>query len=407
MSDDKDEREDSPRTAADASGSVFKRAQHPVSTGGEERERGRSASAREIEGEVLQRGNMASDVPDAARPRRKVGRRQQMTPEAAAAAEAHLSRPGDDEGTQMLPGSQYGGDGGLDPREDAFAEKQVAFLFLLGILGTLATCVLFFVIDSRANLGRDMNYALGGCLALALLSVGAGFVLWAKKLLPHDKAVQDRGTFHSPEEEELLAEETFFKGFASTQLGSRKILRRTVLGALALLPLPAVVLLRDLGPLPRKQLRKSGWSPHIRLVDVETKLPIKLGDLEIGGIKTVMPDGFGSSEEHALAPTMLIRFAPGEIRSKKERSWSKHDHVAYSKICTHAGCPISLYEQQSHHLLCPCHQSTFDMANDANVIFGPAARRLPQLRLDVDAEGYFVAASDYAEPVGPSFWERG
>jgi ubiquinol-cytochrome c reductase iron-sulfur subunit len=120
-----------------------------------------------------------------------------------------------------------------------------------------------------------------------------------------------------------------------------------------------------------------------------------------------MPAGFSSPDEMALAPTMLIRFGPDEIRSKKESSWGKNDHVAYSKICTHAGCPISLYEQQTHHLLCPCHQSTFDMANDANVIFGPAARRLPQLRLDIDADGYFVAAADYDQPVGPSFWERG
>jgi ubiquinol-cytochrome c reductase iron-sulfur subunit len=252
-----------------------------------------------------------------------------------------------------------------------------------------------------------MNYALGGGLAVALLAVGAGFVIWAKKLLPHDKAVQERHEHHSPEEEELAAEETFFKGFASTGLATRKILRRSLLGAVAILPLPAVVLLKDLGPLPTKKLRHSGWKAGDRLVDATTKEPVKLGDLEIGGIKTVMPAGFSSPDEMALAPTMLIRFGPDEIRSKKESSWGKNDHVAYSKICTHAGCPISLYEQQTHHLLCPCHQSTFDMANDANVIFGPAARRLPQLRLDIDADGYFVAAADYDQPVGPSFWERG
>jgi ubiquinol-cytochrome c reductase iron-sulfur subunit len=109
----------------------------------------------------------------------------------------------------------------------------------------------------------------------------------------------------------------------------------------------------------------------------------------------------------ALAPTILIRFGPGEIRSAKEEQWGYQNHVAYSKICSHAGCPISLYEQQTHHLLCPCHQSTFDMANDANVIFGPAARRLPQLPIALDSDGYFYALSDYEEPVGPSFWERG
>jgi len=120
-----------------------------------------------------------------------------------------------------------------------------------------------------------------------------------------------------------------------------------------------------------------------------------------------MPEGFSKPEENALAPTVLIRFAPGEIRSAKQANWGVDNHVAYSKICTHAGCPISLYEQQTHHLLCPCHQSTFDMANDANVIFGPAARRLPQLRISVDDQGYLFAQGDYKRPVGPSFWERG
>ena len=398
-----------PKTAAEASGSVFKRLQHPVSTSGQPRERGTSASAKEIEGEVLRRSNMAPDVPAAVRPRRKVGRRQPttVTPETAEQIDAHLSRPGDQEGTHFLPASQYGPDEPMSPQEDKFAELQVSGLFALATIATLWVCVAFFVIPAHRSLGRDMNFALGGGLAIALLSVGAGFVIWAKKLLPHDKAVQERHPHHSDEEEELLAEETFLKGFQSTGLGSRKMLRRSVLGGLLALPLPAVVFLKDLGPLPTTKLRHSGWRAGVRLVDVDTRLPIKLGDLEIGGIKTVMPEGFPSTEEMALAPTMLIRFAPDEIRSKKERAWSVNDHVAYSKVCTHAGCPISLYEQQTHHLLCPCHQSTFDMANDANVIFGPAARRLPQLQLGLDGNGYFIAKADYAKPVGPSFWERG
>ena len=403
-SDDKD----APKTAAEAAGSVIKRAKAPASSSGEPKERGTSASATEIEGEVLRRGNMAPDVPATVRPRRKVGRRTAVqTEEAAEQAQAHLTRPSDSDGTHFLPESYYGDDEPMDPREDKFAEIQVAGLFVLASLATLFVCVAYFVVPMHDRLGQLMNYALGGGLAVALLAVGAGFVIWAKKLLPHDKAVQERHEQFSPEEEELALEETFFKGFASTGLATRKILRRSLLGAVAILPLPAIVLLKDLGPLPTKKLRHSGWKAGDRLVDATTKEPVKLGDLEIGGIKTVMPAGFSSPDEMALAPTMLIRFAPGEIRSKKEAAWGKDDHVAYSKICTHAGCPISLYEQQTHHLLCPCHQSTFDMANDANVIFGPAARRLPQLRLDVDAEGYFIAAADYNQPVGPSFWERG
>jgi ubiquinol-cytochrome c reductase iron-sulfur subunit len=150
----------------------------------------------------------------------------------------------------------------------------------------------------------------------------------------------------------------------------------------------------------------TGWKKGSRLVDLDTKLPVKLGDLAVGGIQTVMPEGFTDAEDYALAPTMLIRFGPGQIESAKEASWGVQGHVAYSKICTHAGCPISLYEQQDHKLLCPCHQSTFDMARDAKVVFGPAARPLPQLRIGVDRKGYLYALGPYSQAVGPSFWER-
>ena len=407
---DKDNDDEAPRTAHEASGSVFGRLKHPTTTGGEPRERGRSASARDIEGEVLERGNMAPDVPEKVRPARKVGRRQPLTDKAAAAQAAAYSVPSDEEGSHIAPPEAFGVDhdpAQVDPREERFAEAQVSALFALTALGVIATCVGYLVIDPHRDLGRNINYVIGGGLTVALLALGAGFCLWAKKLLPHGMAVQQRGPHHSPEEEQLASEETFFAGVTQMGLGSRKMLRRSLLGALALLPLPAVLLLRDLGPLPHSRLRHTGWKKGSRLVDVETKLPIKLGDIEVGGIATVMPEGFGTAEDHALAPTILIRFAPGEIRSKKEAAWGASDHVAYSKICSHAGCPISLYEQQTHHLLCPCHQSTFDMADDANVIFGPAARRLPQLKITVDGEGYFVAQGDYSQPVGPSFWERG
>jgi len=88
-------------------------------------------------------------------------------------------------------------------------------------------------------------------------------------------------------------------------------------------------------------------------------------------------------------------------------NWTVDGIVAYSKICTHVGCPVALYEQTTHHILCPCHQSTFDATRGAQVLFGPAARPLPQLPIGTDAEGFLVATSDYHEPVGPSFWERG
>ena len=395
-----------PRTASEAAGSPIKRAQHPVSTSGEPRERGRTASAKEIEGEAF--GSTKPDVPPKARGK-QVGRRP-LTPAAAESQEAMFTRPSDADGTHAVPAESFGIEhdpAQLDEREEKFAELQVSALFAAAMVAAFGFIVCYVLIDPHANIGADMNYALGGTLAASLLALGAGLIMWAKKLLPHDKAVQERHEQYSPEEEELLAEETFFKGVTEMQLGKRKMLRRTLLGAAAALPLPAVFLLRDLGPLPHSRLRHTGWKAGTRLVDVETKLPIRVGEVEVGGIMTVMPEGFGLPEDMALAPTILIRFAGGEIKSKKEAAWGADNHVAYSKICTHAGCPISLYEQKTHHLLCPCHQSTFDMADDANVIFGPAARRLPQLPITVDADGYFVAKSDYPVPVGPSFWERG
>jgi ubiquinol-cytochrome c reductase iron-sulfur subunit len=335
-----------------------------------------------------------SSGPD--RPRRQIGRRADPGPETGTS----LATQDDTTSQVELPEDD------VDPREDEFAERQVAALFALAIVATLAFMVAFFAISVHTKSGQTSNLALGSSMALAMFALGGGMIVWAKKLLPHEKAVQERHAFHSTPEEEAESENTFLAGVNDLGLGKRKILRRTLMGALALFPLPFVVMLRDLGPLPGTSLNQTGWKAGLRLVDLTTRLPVKLGDLSIGGIQTVMPEGFINVNDLALAPTILIRFAPGEILSAKEANWGVEDHVAYSKICTHAGCPISLYEQQTHHLLCPCHQSTFDMARDAKVIFGPAARPLPQLQIGVDDEGYFYAKGPYDQPVGPSFWER-
>ena len=119
-------------------------------------------------------------------------------------------------------------------------------------------------------------------------------------------------------------------------------------------------------------------------------------------------EGVELNVEKAKSSLIMVRMEPDDITFSKDspENWQVGGILAYSKICTHVGCPISLYEQQTHHVLCPCHQSTFDLANGAEVIFGPAARPLPQLPITVDDEGYLVAQSDFTEPVGPSFWER-
>jgi ubiquinol-cytochrome c reductase iron-sulfur subunit len=141
---------------------------------------------------------------------------------------------------------------------------------------------------------------------------------------------------------------------------------------------------------------------------------IRPEDIPIGGLVNAVPANLMHQEEldanlneRGKASIILVRMDPADIVSQQGQGWDYQGILAYSKICTHVGCPISLYQQRTHHLLCPCHQSTFDLADSGNVVFGPAARRMPQLAITVDADGYLVAQQGFAEPVGPSFWERG
>ena len=130
----------------------------------------------------------------------------------------------------------------------------------------------------------------------------------------------------------------------------------------------------------------------------------------LGSVAHIMPEGIENSDdplnERAKAAVLLIRLEEDEL-APESIPGSYAGIVAYSKICTHLGCPVALYEQRTHHLLCPCHQSTFDLTQNCKVIFGPARRPLPQLAITVDDEGYLVAKEPFHEAVGPSFWERG
>jgi ubiquinol-cytochrome c reductase iron-sulfur subunit len=109
----------------------------------------------------------------------------------------------------------------------------------------------------------------------------------------------------------------------------------------------------------------------------------------------------------AVDQTMLIRPQATPFVTKPGRgSWTPDEYVAYSKVCTHAGCPVGLYQEQLKQLLCPCHQSLFNVTEGARPVFGPAPRPLPQLPLMIDDNGFLVAQSGYHEPIGPGFWER-
>ena len=140
----------------------------------------------------------------------------------------------------------------------------------------------------------------------------------------------------------------------------------------------------------------------MRLVDVDGN-PVTTHTLEVDSITTVFPEGYvGSADSQAV----LVRVEPGLLRLPSNRAAGAPDGlVCYSKICTHAGCPVGLFLASVHQLRCPCHQSTFDVLNGAEPIYGPAPRALPQLPIEVDDQGFLLSKGDFSAPVGPSFWD--
>jgi ubiquinol-cytochrome c reductase iron-sulfur subunit len=308
----------------------------------------------------------------------------------------------------------------IDPKTAKRREREVAAMFALSTLGTLLFIVAFFAIKPNNATGLEMvdrvglsTRFLGLGLGAALFFIGVGAIHWAKTLMPDDEIVTERHPMRSADEDRQAAVEAIKEGAAGAGLGRRKLIRNSLLGALAPLGLLAIIPLRDLGPLPGDSLNHTAWKAGKRLVSDPQGHLIRPEDVEIGGVVHVLPEGIEKSpdrlNQEAKATTIVIRLAPEDLigQNPDRKGWDVSGIVAYSKVCTHLGCPVGLYEQQTHHLLCPCHQSTFDVPRNCEVIFGPAHRALPQLKLTTDAEGYLVAAQDYQEPVGPSFWERG
>jgi ubiquinol-cytochrome c reductase iron-sulfur subunit len=277
-------------------------------------------------------------------------------------------------------------------------ERRTSFtitvLFSLSVCGSIAFCVAYVVMPIHSNYGLQQNLALGLSFATTMLGLAFGMTAMAKKLAPAVHAVQHREPHHSPEHDEHAAEEQLIGGTAEIGLTQRRVMRRSMLAALGLLPLPFIFGWRDTGPRPKDLLRRNVWKPHDRLVDRDSGKPIKLGDIEVGGVVSVMPEGKTDTTKPIYAESLvaLIRLPPGLNKPLPGRAnWATHDHVAYSRICTHAGCPVGLYQTRNHILVCPCHQSTFDVPHGCKVLFGPAGRPLPQLPIYVDDDGYFRA----------------
>lgn len=309
----------------------------------------------------------------------------------------------------------------VDPKAARRAERQVATMFVLSAVMTVLFVVAFVKIPADATIylwgfgtvGLS-NLVLGLTFGLAIFLIGAGTIHWSKKLMVEKEEVQLRHPLASSAEDRQSAIDAFDEYSADSGFADRPIIRRSLLTALALFPVSMIVILRDLGPLPGKVLEETLWTSGTRIVTDPTERPVRPVDIPIGGMVSGMPailplvqEEEGNLNARAKNAILLVRMEPQEIVSQQGDGWDYQGILAFSKICTHVGCPIALYEQRTHHLLCPCHQSTFDLSNSANVVFGPAARRLPQLPITIDPEGYLIAKEGFAEPVGPSFWERG
>jgi ubiquinol-cytochrome c reductase iron-sulfur subunit len=305
-----------------------------------------------------------------------------------------------------------------DPIAAKRAERQVAVLFSLSAAGTLLFIYSFFFIKDDVFIflpimGTTNAHQLGIGIGMAasLLFIGFGAVHWAKTLMPDQEVIAYRHEMKSEEGDRKDLVATAKEGAASAGLGRRPLIKRTLAAAAGLAGLPAVILLRDLGPLPGNFLNETNWATGTRLLTDPGDRPIKPSDLEVGGVAQVMPalapGKKRTLEDIAKDAVLLIRIRPSEFQLDPERlSWTHEGIIAFSKICSHMGCAVALYEQTTIHLLCPCHQSTFDVTRAAKVIFGPSARPLPQLAITVDGEGYLIAKQPFSEAVGPSFWER-
>ena len=279
-------------------------------------------------------------------------------------------------------------------------EKAIAFCFLVSLIAMVALVV-----------GTWQSYTeleLGAILGTVFMAMGIGVIAWGKYLMPQGPFAEERHEMVSPEVEIQATAESFSRGADAIKrrsfLGKFFILINVVMGVVLIVPLRSL-LGKDQ---PGSELFHTPFKPGMRLVTLDgNPVNTNTNGLDVGGVTTVFPEGYVGS---ATGQTLLIRvdLSDYKIQGKPERdTWSPNGYIAFSKVCTHAGCPVGLYEQEFKQLLCPCHQSVFEIQTGGTEIFGPAPRPLPQLPLMIDSDGFIRAQRDFLEPVGPGFWLRG
>jgi ubiquinol-cytochrome c reductase iron-sulfur subunit len=282
-----------------------------------------------------------------------------------------------------------------EPDGDRRAETLAAVSFALATVAALALVVVFWRGGQPQAEGLLLGVVTGG--------LGVGIVLWARLATPQHDVVEERHLVGSTEEQVTALASDFGAGGAA--FGRRRLLVGLLTSAGAAFGAALVFPIRSLGPRPGKGFKRTAYGDgRVRLVTADGR-PVLVDDLPLDGVVTVWPEGHTGDGD---APTLLIRTRPDQrLRPRTgRRDWTIEGVVAYSKLCTHVGCPVGLYQAAAGLLLCPCHQSTFDVLDGARPVFGPAARSLPQLPLGRNAQGELIALGDFSGPVGPGFWDR-
>jgi ubiquinol-cytochrome c reductase iron-sulfur subunit len=278
-------------------------------------------------------------------------------------------------------------------------EHVIAFTFIVGLLAVAGFGAAYWV--------NAKPWIIGATMGVGLTFLGIGLVAWGKYLMPRGPFVEDRHPLaNSQADRDAFAASIVERG--GEVVKRRKMLAGLLGGGLGVFTIVAMFpLIRSLGPLPKGTMFHTDWRKDSFAVD-QTGRRVSVGELAIGSIVTVFPEGTENTDRgQAVDQTVLIRISDEDYVTQKGReTWGPKGYIAYSKACTHLGCPVGLYEQQLQVLVCPCHQSMFNVTNGAIPEFGPAPRPLPQLPLYIDADGYIRAQDDYNQPIGPGFWER-
>ncbi len=270
--------------------------------------------------------------------------------------------------------------------------RAIASAFVVSTLASLALCVVYL------NGGHPQLEGL--FLGIALVGIAVGLALFAKTALPDDPVVEERTVLFGGEVAGRKGIEAFVTG--AEPLQRRAFLTKLFGVALGALGLASLFPIRSLGTRPGRELFTTSWRAGLRLV-TEDGSPIVAAALADDSVLTVFPEGHTDAAD---SQTLLIKL-PATTPAPGRQGYAVDGFVAFSKVCTHAGCPVGLYQADTRELFCPCHQSVFAVMEGARPTGGPATRALPQLPLSIDDDGFLIARGDFPEPVGPGFWNRG